>query len=358
MKRILLLALLLTTRADADYESWFGMTPFFAYPSEGPNATSLSVEWASEADWPDRVPRHFRLSHPLSAEKRALIVASFGQGPWSVHHEADDRKGYVAFTRRVGEEVTGTEPAGPGTPSLLQPAERVARAKELLANLGYPVETLVPRRRQLWSESEGPVGGEREVVAGVILHATIGGFRLLPKSASAVSVGIDRYGRTTELRLVWRRTREDGEFKIATKEAAEQAILDGKARTYDFGFSRQMGAPTSPEDAREYSELKAAVDERSRDRLPPLPIERKVIVKGAEIVLLDYASEEGWFGDEKPIFGRFDEVFWPMFILEVDVVTAGTTRSGLLMLPADAAWFREAETASGLRLGPPARNRR
>jgi hypothetical protein len=333
----------------ADYAAWLGITPSFKYESTDQAPSKITVEWAPNVTWPESTQRHVRLPHVLPKESLDKLVDSFGKGPWSVYLEANDRKGFIVLARRMNEEAAGAEFPGEGEPRLPTPAERIEKAKELLAGIGYPVDTLVPRRRSLWVESEGRPGNETDTSAGVGLSATIAGIRLLPASAYSASAGFDRYGRTTEVRLVWRKTKIDGEFRLVTKEQAEAAILEGKARTRYFGFAQQLGAQATPEQ----TEIARTIAENARKRreaeLPPPLIERRALITRAELVLIDYASDEGVYGDEEPAFGRFDDILWPMLLLKVELFTGEHSEKGELMIPADADWDLKAKGPAPLK---------
>lgn len=340
MKWLLCLALS-ASALHADYTAWFGNTPAFRYSSSEERLSTLTVEWGPDVSWPQSTPRQVRQPHPLPKETLDKLVQSFGKGPWNVYLEANDGKGFWVLNRRLNEEVAGTEVPGDGEPRLLSAAERIEKAKALFAGIGYPAETLVTRRRSQWVDSEGTPGKETDIAAGVGMSATIGGLRLLPASAHSAAVGFDRYGRTTEIRLIWRKVQTEGEFKLVSREQAEAAILAGQARTLYFGFAQKWGARPTPEQR----EIAASIEDEARNQkalgLPPSVVKRRIVITGAELVLLDYASEEGIYGDESPNEGRFDDILWPMLVLKAEVFTNDHSEKGEIHLPADAAWFSQ-----------------
>ena len=356
MKWSIVLLLAITT-LRADYAAWFGITPPFRYENSDKRPSTLTVEWSPGVTWPDTAPRYMRLPNPLPKERLDKLLESFGKGPWSVYVEANDGKGFVVLARRGNEETAGTEISGEGKPHLLTPDERIEKAKALLASIGYPVDTLLTRRRRVWVESEGTPGKETDVAAGVDMSATVGGYRLCPVSAYSASVGFDRYSRPTEVRLVWRKTKIDGEFKLATKAQAEAAILGGKARTKHFGFAQQLGLSATPEQRAIEQAIQTEATQAAALGLPPPVVKRRAVITGAELVLLDYASNEGIYGDEQADFGHFDDVLWPALVFKVELTTGDKTERGTLTLSADADWFREPAPPAGIRLGPPARGR-
>ena len=333
----------------ADYPAWFGAMPVVRYVENDKRPTSLTVEWAQDVTWPETVTRHLRAPRPLPKDTLDTLVATFGKGPWNVYLEANDGKGFWVLSRRATEEAAGTEPPGDGVPRLLTPAERVEKAKTVLALTGFPVETLVTRHRSLWVESEGTPGLEKDIAAGVGMFATVDGYRLFPASAQSASAGFDRYGRTTEIRMIWRNTRPDGVFKLVSRMQAEAAILAGKAHSLHFGFAQEWGAPPTPA---QKAIAKALADEAKQSAAlghTPPPITRRVVITSAELVLLDYASEEGVYGDEEPMRGKFDDILWPMLLLKAEVFTNEHRETGEIFLPADAAYIaREMPKASAL----------
>jgi hypothetical protein len=265
--------------------------------------------------------------------------------------EANDGKGFWVLARRATEEAAGTEPPGEGVPRLLTPAERIDKAKSIFALTGFPVDTLVTRNRSHWVESEGTPGQEKDVAAGVGMFATLDGFRLFPASAQSASAGFDRFGRTTEIRMVWRKTRKEGEFKLVDSAQAEAAILAGKAHTLYFGFAQELGAPPTPEQKVISKALAEEAKQTALLGLTPPTIKRRVVITGAELVLLDYASEEGVYGDENPLRGKFDDILWPMLLLRAEVFTNDHREQGEIYLPAEASYVAGSDSRP---LTPPA----
>jgi hypothetical protein len=339
----------------ADYPAWFGTIPAFRYQIDETRPCSLTVAWAPGVTWPETVPRHVRESRTLSKDMLDTLVASFGKGPWNVYLEANDGKGFWVLSRRVNDETAGIEPDGQGVPHLLTVAERLERAKALLVLIGFPVDTLVTRQPTLWVESEGAPGDEKVITGGIGVFATVDGYRLFPASAQSASVGFDRYGRTTELRMIWRKTVTDGMFSLISQEQAEAAIVTGKAYSLHFGFAQEWGAPPTPEHKAVIKALANEAEQSAILGIEPPSINRRIVITDAELVLLDYASEEGIYGDEDPMFGKFDDILWPMLLLRAEVFTNGHRETGEIMLPADTEYItREASKALFL---PEARTR-
>ena len=117
--------------------------------------------------------------------------------------------------------------------------------------------------------------------------------------------------------------------------------MGGGARSLHFGLARQWGAPATPEQKATEAFIQDERSKRKASGLPPLVVERRLVVTAAELVLLDYASEEGAYGDEEPFAGKFDDVLWPVLVLTGELFTNGRSEKGEMRIPADGAWLTQ-----------------